>query len=311
MNETSIKGLDLSERFWNEVGKPAFAKKCPAVLEKAAVGLVGEGSECFGFDDAISRDHDWGPGFCIWLTKEDFAAIGAQAQRIYAALPAEFEGFTRLRVSEYTAGRVGVQEIGNFYARYTGLDHPPESLREWRFAPEKGLSVTTNGRVFQDPTGDFSRFRTALLEFYPEDLRRKKLAAVCAVAAQAGQYNYARCMRRGETVAAMQALGEFVHNAMRAIFLLNRRYMPYYKWNYRALCDLPLLGGETAPLFQAIAEELQGREARIEEVSALIIAQLRRQGLSGSGSDFLLHHAEEVQRGITDPMLQKMHLMAE
>lgn len=35
-----------------------------------------------------------------------------------------------------------------------------------------------------------------------EDLRLKKLAARAAVMAQAGQYNYPRCVRRGETVAA-------------------------------------------------------------------------------------------------------------
>lgn len=39
-------------------------------LDKIAVGLVGEGSDCFGFDDKISRDHDWGPGFAIWIPEE-------------------------------------------------------------------------------------------------------------------------------------------------------------------------------------------------------------------------------------------------
>ena len=33
--------------------------------DKIAVGFVGEGSERFGFDDVYSRDHDFGPGFCM------------------------------------------------------------------------------------------------------------------------------------------------------------------------------------------------------------------------------------------------------
>ena len=306
-----MTGLELARQYWDTVGKPAFAADCPAVLERAAVGLVGEGSECFGFDDAVSRDHDWGPGFCVWLTPEDFHAFGAAAQAVYENLPREFLGFRRLRVSPETAHRVGVQSVPDFYARYTGFDRPPHSVREWRMIPESGLAVVTNGVIFEDPVGEFTAFRETLLDYYPEQLRRKKLARACAVAAQAGQYNFSRCLRRGESVAALSALAEFVTEIQKAAFLLNRRYAPYYKWTHRALCALPLLGRELGPELALLAEVPEGRTARIEKICAAVIAELQRQGLSGSGSDFLLDHAAEIQAGITDPELSRLHLMAE
>lgn len=306
-----MNGLELSARYWQELGRPAFEKGCPEVLARAAVGLVGEGSECFGFDDEISRDHDWGPGFCVWLTPEDAADFGQRASEVYRDLPAEFLGWRRLRVSPETAHRVGVQTVPGFYARYIGFDHPPQTVREWRMSPEHGLAVVTNGQVFQDPTGAFSAFRQALLEGYPEQLRRKKLAAVCALAAQSGQYNFPRCLRRGESVAALSALAEFVTHIQRAIFLLNRRFTPYYKWTHRALGQLPVLGAATAPMLRLLAEEPDRRMERIEAVCADLIAVLRREGLSSSPSDFLLDHAVEIQAGITDPQLAALHLMAE
>ena len=306
-----MTGLELSRGYWREIGTPAFAESCPEVVDRAAVGLAGEGSECFGFDDEISRDHDWGPGFCVWLTPEQAAAFGEKAREVYAALPREYLGFRKLNVIEQTADRVGVHEIGSFFARYTGFDRPPETLREWRMIPESGLAVVTNGEIFQDPTGALTRFRAALLDYYPEELRLKKLAAACALAAQSGQYNFSRCMRRGETVAAMQALGHFLTQGQRIVFLLNRRYTPYYKWTHRALRSLPILGAELAPKFQALVGNLCDREAMIEEISAVVIAELRREGLSDSRSDFLLQHAEEIQRRITAPELQRLPLMAE
>ena len=51
-----MKGLELARKYWEELGRPAFEKECPQVLERACVGLAGEGSECFGFDDEFSRD---------------------------------------------------------------------------------------------------------------------------------------------------------------------------------------------------------------------------------------------------------------
>lgn len=53
---------------------------------RIAVGFAGEGSDCFGFDDEISMDHDYGLGFCIWLTDEDFESIGSSLQEEYQNL---------------------------------------------------------------------------------------------------------------------------------------------------------------------------------------------------------------------------------
>lgn len=306
-----MKGLDLCRQYWEEVGRPALEKACPGFLDDCAVGLVGEGSECFGFDDEISRDHDWGPGFCLWLTDNAMLRHGDTLRAAYAALPDSFGGYRRLRVSEMSAGRVGVMTVSDFYRRYTGLPRAPETIREWRLVPLKGLSVVTNGEVFTDRVGAFSAIREDLLKFYPEDLRRKKLAAACAEAAQSGQYNYLRCLRRGEAVAASLALARFISAVHSIVFLLNRRYMPYYKWSQRALRDLPVLGAQIAPLLDRLASDAPDKVETVEHVSALLIAQLQRDGLTDASGDFLLPHAEAVQRHIADPQLRMLHLMAE
>lgn len=55
---------------------------------------------------------------------------------------------------------------------------------------------------------------------------------------QSGQYNYSRCISRGDTAAAQLSVIEFSKSAMNASFLLHKKYMPYYKWCFRALKEL-------------------------------------------------------------------------
>ena len=86
-----MKGLELSRLCYEQSGRPALEAQFPELFPRMAVGLAGEGSECFGFDDAFSRDHDWGPGFCLWLNRPDYLAFGPRVQELYDALSSEWE----------------------------------------------------------------------------------------------------------------------------------------------------------------------------------------------------------------------------
>ena len=109
-----MKGLELSERYFYEVALPVLEKEWCDKLMRMCFGLVGEGSDCFGFDDEISQDHDWGPGFCIWLTALDCQSFGAELTTLYNSLPGEYLGFPTRQCSQYGRNRVGVMEINTF-----------------------------------------------------------------------------------------------------------------------------------------------------------------------------------------------------
>ncbi len=308
--DKGTSGMELSLMCFAQFSVTTLCRNFPDYIDRIAAGLVGEGSECYGFDDEISRDHDFGPFFCIWLSAVDFDKIGARLQSDYHRLTNSFD--TRIENTNLSERR-GVFEIGSFYKRYIGLDRPPASLREWRAIPEVNLSVVTNGKVFLDTLGEFTKFRNELKSFYPEDVRLKKLAARCAIMAQAGQYNYQRSVKRSEYVAAQQALAAFTDAAVSAVFLLNKEYKPFYKWMHRALKSLPILGIELYGRLLELSRDnaVNSKVQMIEEICQLVAKETAKQGISRCSSGFLLDHANEILSCVKDPELRSMHIMAE
>ena len=65
-----MKGLDLAQQYYETYGKEMLQQQFSHVLPYLAIGLAGSGSECYGFDDEISRDHDFEPGFCVFVPSE-------------------------------------------------------------------------------------------------------------------------------------------------------------------------------------------------------------------------------------------------
>ena len=292
-----MKGLELSEKYYEAYGRELIEKGFPEIAEQTAAGLVGYGSECLGFDDEISRDHDYGPSFCIWLPQEIYIQYGERMQTAYDALPKNFLGFSERVEEEQGKGRVGVLCLEDFYQGILGCSAVPCTDAAWLSIPEEALATAVNGRVFEDRLGRFSKIRESLLQYYPETVWRRKLADALARAAQAGQYNYARAMKRGERIAAEIALTEFVKEAMHLVYLLNRKYAPFYKWMHRGLRELAVgseIGDMLSLLYQT--QEESDRVLIIEAVCNVLTQILQEKGLSDCQDNFLQSHIREVLR---------------
>ncbi len=309
-----MQGLEIARAFYQQYGLPMLQTQFSDVIDRIAVGLVGDGSECLGFDDEISRDHDFDAGFCLWICAKDAEDFGFRLERAYAKLPKEFMGLCRSTLSPVGGNRRGVMTIEDFYTRYLGAPNAPDSIERWLGTPSHSLAAVTSGAVFADPLGTFSSVRNQLLDGYPEDIRKKKLAAHIVLAAQAGQYNYPRCIARGETGAAQLAVFEFVKHIISTIYLLNNRYEPFYKWAYRGLAALPILG-ELGDALQGLTEldnaphRAEVKVDVIESIAMQIIDALQTQQLTKAICGDLEKHAYSVLDSIADSRLRNLHIM--
>lgn len=359
-----VSGLKLARAFWTQLGKPMIAAKYPQYAGRIAAGLVGHGSECYGFDDTYSQDHDFGPRFCLWLTDEDYAAVGEQLEADYEALPRKFSVDAQGRVTfeaharsdasgtfpSAGAGspvtpraqganrRDGVFRIGDFFESITGYHTAPAQTapHEWLMLQESTLAAATNGEVFADPTGLFSKTHQGFKNM-PDDVRLALISKRLGMIAQAGQYNLPRSLKRGDGAAAWLSIHEFVQATASLVFLVNVPmvvgYMPYYKWQFAALRKL---SGSMFALLPNVGEQLEtvmrlssaacyggagfgegGKGAApaikkindiVEQIAADIVRELKREHLTTSGETFLEWQRPYVEDHIAsdDPVLKSL-----
>ncbi|MDU1708225.1 MAG: DUF4037 domain-containing protein, partial [Anaerococcus vaginalis] len=213
-----MNGIELSKKYFNDIAYPLFKNNCPEILDLCSIGLVGEGSECFGLDDEISKDHDFGPEFCMWLKEDDVKIYKDKIEFLLEKLPKEFLGYKRVD-SKIVDKRVGLFSVEDFYEKYTSARKFPISDIDFLKIPESYLATVTNGEIFLDNCKLFSDYRKYLLDFYPEDVLRKKLAAYLFQMAQAGQYNLKRSLDRNDVSAVFFAKAEFMEALLGVRFL--------------------------------------------------------------------------------------------
>ena len=132
--------------------------------------------------------------------------------------------------------------------------------------------------------------------------------------AQSGQYNYPRCIIRKETGAAQLSMFEFVNAALKVIFLLNKKYMPYYKWSFRALKELGTLSSLHSNLEYLIScanaeNDFKIKTEIIEKISSSVIGELQKQELTKASSSNLEAHAYSLNDIIKDSEIRNLNIM--
>ncbi len=309
-----MKGLELSKAYWEQFGKPMLEEKFPQYIDKIAVGLVGHGSECFGFDDEISRDHDFDAGFSIWLTDEINDEIGFQLFREYSKLPKEFEGCKLQEKSAFGNDSKGVHTISEFYSAYTGRNGAPECWQDWLYTNSSYFAEATNGEVFHDPLGEFTEIRNIILNDMPEDVRLKKIASKALLMAQTGQYNYPRLIAHEDNATAQMVLSRFVEHTANMIYLLNCAHAPYYKWLLRGAEKLTILGDKVSLLRTLLTDVyMSDGEKRdlIEYISKCVIDEIVAQGLCKNHGDYLEPYAFRINDKIRNSEIRNLHIILE
>ena len=308
----SGSNMERSREFYENYGRKMIHDEFPEHEHRIAVGLAGEGSDCFGFDDEISADHDYAPGFCMWLTNEDYDKIGARLQAAYDRL---VESVYRYKnIDRFIRERRGVATISGFYNKMlrTSCDYQNSCIPDILKVQEFQLAAAANGEVFRDDLGIFTGVRKKILEHYPQDILRRKLAQEIHEFSQYAQSNYPRMMARGDQLTANLCISKAAENAMNIFYLLGKVYAPYYKWKRKGLEKLAGTSEILRVLDEIAATPCQMNAWQnvkydptvlntgdrvvmlFEEAARLILEAMKQQGFATGHELFLEAHVNEV-----------------
>lgn len=310
--EDFVNGLTLSKEYYETYGKPMIESKFPKYTDRIAVGLVGEGSDCFGFDDALSMDHDWGPSFCMWVSDETYVEIGEELQEAYESLPKEYKGYV-YKESPQGQGRRGVLRISDFYEGLLGKENCPKdweafsgvhqentdadelhSNLHWADISKHRLAAAVNGEVFRDEEGTFTAIRNQLKTGYPERLRYLEIAEGVAKFSQDLQYNYGRMLKRGNKATAQMILSDGVKEALELLYLIAGDYAPHDKWLWVGLRKKPAYSEVLALLEKLLLESAADKEAQIETIGEKMAYILYGADIISDVNPFLQEHVSEL-----------------
>lgn len=289
----NIKGLDLCREYYSTYGKPMLEEKFGKYLGGITVGLCGEGSDCSGFDDVYSRDHDWGPGFSIFIDEDLYDAIGDKLIKAYEELPDEFRGFRR-RDTVHGSLRTGVCLSEDYYERILGRDWQENIIN----VPEEALFTAVSGEIFHSADTKFEYYRNELKNHFPSCIRLAQMAQSAALFSQGAQYNYPRMLKRGDIVAARISLSSGINNAMKLIYESEGMFAPCDKWLYKGLNTLPDVGEEKMLIWKIMglntSPDTEDMLLSIERLALLLAERLYVKGYISNNDSYLDMHTDEL-----------------
>lgn len=316
-NKEIITGKELDYVYYLTYGKNLIEQKYSIYKDQMAIGLFGEGSECMGFDDKLSQDHDFYPRFCIFIPKSIYQKIGFVLEQDYQSLPTYLLGYSK-EENPYRPKREGVFCNEDYFSTYFGNHYLLENVLDWFYMNEEDLALIQNGFYFENTKSEFKQLQQQL-HYYPEDVRIKKIMTTLTKISKLGQYNYLRSKQRKDEVTAKRIKMMCVDEMIHLIYLLEKKYQPYYKWSWtylkkvsiykhliKKIEELAMLEEKT----QDVYDPLQDPTAiLIELIAKEIIEILKKERLTDQEDTFLQNHCNELRNKIKNSTIKQMHIM--
>lgn len=311
-------GAELAREFHAEVVGPLLARELPSL--RYAAGRLGSGSDVLGFDDEMSRDHDWGCRLTLLVDESDLAAVPAVTALLERDLPEVFRGMpVRFATTWEAAGthQVDVATVARFAVGRLGVDPTgPLTAADWLILDSQAVLEVTAGPVFADRTCTLGPSRQAL-RWYPPDVERYVLAAGWQRIEQQLPI-MGRCAVRGDELGSRLLSGQLTADVMTLAFLLSRQWEPYAKWRGTAFRALPVAGRLGTLLDDAVsAAGWQDREEALARACEVLLDLQRERGLPAPARAITMFWDRPFRAvdlsvlagllaGITDPLVRRL-----
>lgn len=285
MNDHALPGGELAKDFHADVVGPLLARAMPGL--RYAAGRLGSGSDVLGFDDAMSRDHDWGCRLTLLVDELDRAAVPQATRLLEQELPESYQGFPVRFPVTWDPGpshKVELATVSDFAASRLGIDPTAElSALDWLILTGQSVLEVTAGPVFADQTAELAQVR-ARLRWYPRDIERYVLAAGWQRLAQEMPM-VGRTAERGDELGSLLLSTRLVGDLMWLAFTLSRRWPPYPKWRGTAFQALPVAADLAGPLTAAaVAPDWRDRENALADACEILLDAQRVRGLPAPAS---------------------------
>ena len=130
---------------------------------------------------------------------------------------------------------------------------------------------------------------------------------------QSGQYNLERSIRRKDPFVTRYSEIKFCTELISMVFLLNRNHVPFYKWMYRSLQELNILGEYIHQKIGTLVYLYENSEKLkcIRDICDSVINELKNQGMTDSNSSFLPDHWPLIHERIQDNILRRSNVWVE
>lgn len=211
-----IKGLELSESFFNE-NKALLFKKIPSnAIEYITIGLFGFGSECYGVDDEISEDHDFDQGFIILVEDSVPLTDFLKIKQAHDCLPKLYKRFCLLNQTKH-----GVHYMKE-YLNYLGVN-------DIKNISDESKALLLNGKLFyQGFASTFANLRYDIRKNsnydFLIDLSLKALEINKYI-----PYNLKRSLDRGDLYTFKSLKNNLVNHLIEFYYIYHKMYLPHDK----------------------------------------------------------------------------------